>query len=126
MGEEAKIKKAQKNLETACSLIGWEESDDFDKALHIKNFLKACIEAEKVGTFDLPQTMELISKNKGLTHYLEKTNHAINLYIEKLDKVGYIDGNREETLRYAENIQNKVQGLAYQLAEEKKKELSIF
>jgi hypothetical protein len=127
--KEERIKKAKSKLEIACSMFGWEEKDDTDRALHAKNFLEAYRAVEKLSiqNLGLNPDFELVMARVAATglqkDYLEDTLNAVSYYIEKVerDKLKAIHNNKEETIKYATYIFNKITELYY-AREERRKE----
>jgi hypothetical protein len=112
--------KLEKALEEACGMFGWEENDDVDRALHAKNFLKACM-LKKVDPsnpeYNFQHIVNLIERNPILKKLEEsryenwatkKVYDSINDYLQlmKKGKLSGIEGYN--TTYYACEVMNRL------------------
>jgi hypothetical protein len=90
--------KAERNLEEACGMFGWDEYDNVDRAIHAKNFIKACILREVEANnpeYNFKHIINLIENNPILkkreeSHYgnwsIENVYNSINIYINLMQE----------------------------------------
>jgi hypothetical protein len=112
--------KLERDLEEACGMFGWEENDDFDRAIHAKNFIKACI-LKKVDPsnpeYNFKHIINLIERNPLLKKWeeshprnlaTERVYDSINDYLQFM-KEGKLSGiERHNTTYYACEVMNRL------------------
>jgi len=126
--EKNRIAKIKKDLEDACGIIGWDEKDDFDRALHAKNFIRAYRNADKVDSLDFELIAARVAKNRITTTPLIKLYKSIEIYINTLNtrELKELNGNKEETLEYACYIKDHLMDLLQKIEEEKQRDANLF
>lgn len=117
---EVRIERAKRNLEEACSMFGWEEHDDFDRALHAKNFLKVYRETEKLKISGFEDVILQAFKGNYPLSLLRKVENSIGCYLSLLlnDKLKPLKEGKEETLEYSAKIKEAIHQLYGQLPNE--------
>ena len=114
------IENAKRNLEEACGMFGWEENDSIDKALHAKNFLRACILREvEVNNpeYNFKHIINMIEDNPSLKKGEEscygnwptqRVYDSINTYIQLMQegKLSGIVGYNTEL--YAQEVAKRI------------------
>jgi hypothetical protein len=110
--EEREKEKAKKNLEAACEILGWDEKDNIDRAMHIKTLIKACKSVEKLEGYNFNEALGLmfdkLEKNRYLKSPFREIYSSIQDYIRQVreGKLSDLEGNRGNiaNLRYPAEI----------------------
>jgi hypothetical protein len=109
--KEEEIGKAIKDLEIACEMIGWDETE-FDSLIHTRNFIKALKKVESSGkNYGLENLISKMKKAK-IEKVSENIFKSIGRYIEGIieRKSVYLNENKKEAinLNYLHNIRSRI------------------
>jgi hypothetical protein len=103
--------KAAENLEIACEMIGWDETE-FDSFVHTKNFIKSFRKIDDLNMNNAFYEIIYSRRREEREQLLEGIFKSVGSYIEKTlrKKSSHLRENKKESIKldYLHQIRNKV------------------